>query len=301
MSGLFIGKSSDGIERVEQGSGDLALLAHGEGTEVMLQQINPGKNFSVYPADEDDVMEFFYIVKGSIVCEYLEEPVTLRAGDYFYVNRLKREVSFDSIDGVTLLYVTSSPLFHSISNELKELGKVVEKVEEKDIHTRNHGARVQDYSVKTAKRCGLSGIKLHYIAYAGMFHDIGKINVPDEVLLKPERLTAKEFEYIKKHPEDGKKLIQGTLIENLGDIIAQHHEKLDGTGYPNGLSGNQICLEARIISVADVYDAITTDRPYKKGLEPIEAICELKKYAGKYYDKEIVGVFENILREEGKI
>ncbi len=132
-------------------------------------------------------------------------------------------------------------------------------------------------------------------------HDIGKINVPDEILKKPGRLTDEEFEYIKRHPGDGAEMVKKTSYEYIWQIIEQHHERLDGSGYPHGLKGNEILIEAKIIAVSDTYDAMTTDRPYRKGLSPIQTVEELKRLSGIHYEKEIVDVMVDILIEEGVI
>ena len=135
--------------------------------------------------------------------------------------------------------------------------------------------------------------------FAAVYHDIGKINVPDAILLKPASLSEEEFEYIKKHPTDGRKLFEKTYLCDIGEIIEQHHERLDGSGYPFGLKDEEICIEAKIVAVLDSYDAMTSDRPYRKGLSAKIAMEELKRFAGIHYDKKIVEIFEEVLKEEG--
>lgn len=297
MKGYYSGNSLEGIESVIQDGGKLSLLARGGATEVMVSHIYAGKLFSVYPAEDEDTLEFFYILDGEV--ENRANHELLKKGDYFYMKALQETMSFEARCDVLLLYVSSQPLFHYLSDVIKEMNEIVRKVEDKDIYTRNHGSRVQNLGVKIARKLALPPEKIDTIAYAGMFHDIGKIHVPDAILLKPGRLTPEETEYIKRHPVDGRKMVQGTQLESLGDIIAQHHERLDGSGYPYGLVGDRILFEARIVAVADVYDAMTTDRPYKKGLEAAEALDELKKNAGSSYDADVVKALGAVLKDEG--
>ena len=299
MTHFFIGHNLQGIEKVSQDSGELTLLAKGGGTEVMMQRIHQDRTFSIYPSDDDNkVMEFFFVLDGYINTQVNGEVKSIEKGNYFYVYDLQEVLTFKTKTEATLLYISSQPLFHLLSNQLKEMTKIVEQVEEKDCYTRNHGSRVQVYTIKIAEKLRLSPEKIDDLAWAGILHDIGKINIPDEVLNKPGRLAPEEFEMIKNHPAEGKRMIEGTLLEYLSDIIAQHHERLDGSGYPYGLKADKILLGAKIIAVADVFDAMTTDRPYKKGMDHLSAIIELKGLTGIHFDPEIVKALEEILEEE---
>lgn len=302
MTQFFIGHNLQGIEKVSQDSGELTLLAKGGGTEVMVQRINPDRTFSIYPSDDHNkVMEFFFVLEGHITTKINDEVKSIEKGNYFYVYDLQEVLTFKTKTDATLLYISSLPMFHLLSNQLKEMTKIVAQVEEKDFYTRNHASRVQIYSIKIAEKLHLSPEKIDDLAWAGILHDIGKINIPDEVLNKPGRLTPEEFEMIKTHPAEGKRMVEGTLLEYLSDIIAQHHERLDGSGYPYGLKADKILLGAKIIAVADVFDAMTTDRPYKKGMDHLSAITELKGLTGKHFEPEIVKALEEILEEEKEL
>jgi HD-GYP domain-containing protein (c-di-GMP phosphodiesterase class II) len=141
--------------------------------------------------------------------------------------------------------------------------------------------------------------KLDNINMASYLHDIGKINVPGEILYKPSRLTDEEYEIIKKHPADGAKMVKDTYYSEYATIIEQHHERLDGSGYPYGLKEDEILLEAKIIAVCDTFDAMTDDRAYRKAYEPNYAMDQIKSLVNKHYDEEIVNAFEEVLKEEG--
>ena len=127
------------------------------------------------------------------------------------------------------------------------------------------------------------------------------MNTPIEILNKPGKLTKEEFEIIKKHPSDGADLVLETTYNYLAPIIEQHHERLDGSGYPRGLKGHEILLEAKIIAVTDTFDAMTEDRAYRKAFTPQYAMDELKRLSGSHYDPEIVDALESILKEEGTL
>ncbi len=152
-------------------------------------------------------------------------------------------------------------------------------------------------SSKIAKQLGVGEIELEQIDLAAQFHDIGKIGVPDSILLKPGRLTDSEFSAIKEHPLIGTNILSN--IEFLKDslsIILHHHENYDGRGYPYGISGPEIPLGSRIISIADTYDAMTSDRPYRKALPHEEAIQEIVRCKGKQFDAEIIEIALNVLQ-----
>jgi HD-GYP domain-containing protein (c-di-GMP phosphodiesterase class II) len=300
MQGLYLGQNESCLEKVTQGFSELSLIGRGDGTEIMIQKIEPQQIFFIEPSDSNETLEFFYILEGSINCERDRENVILNKGEYFYAHGLKETVSLKTISDVTLLYFSTEPFFHYLSKGIKELSSMVKNVEEKDIYTHNHGDRVRDYSLKIAKILGLSSDRLENIVFASLCHDVGKVFVPNEVLNKPGTLTEEEFDLIKKHPVDGAKMAQGTFMENLDEIIAQHHERIDGSGYPYGLKGDEILLEAKIIALADSFDAMTSDRSYRKAMEMEVAFKELKSLSGIHYDEKVVQALEEVLREENK-
>jgi HD-GYP domain-containing protein (c-di-GMP phosphodiesterase class II) len=298
MEGFYLGQNNKCLEIVTQESGALNLIAKGDGTEIMIQKINPQQIFFIEPSNLGETMEFFYILGGTIIFDKDEQTIILKQGDYFYAHGLRETVHLKTIDEVTILYVSTEPFFHYLSNGIKELNNLVKNVEKKDIYTNNHNLRVEDYSVKIAKKLRLSSERLENLIFSSTFHDIGKIFVPDEILNKTGRLTEEEFNLIKRHPIDGEKMAQGTFMENLSKIISQHHERIDGTGYPNGLKGDEILLEAKIIALADSYDAMTSDRSYRKAMDSSVAFKELKSLSGIHYDESVLKAFEEVLKEE---
>ncbi|HAV43221.1 TPA: HD-GYP domain-containing protein [bacterium] len=174
-------------------------------------------------------------------------------------------------------------------------------IEAKDPYTHGHSTRVTLYSLVIADQLGLSREIKENIRLAGILHDVGKIGIPVEILNKPSGLSKEEYDEIKKHPDAGSKIVEG--IEHLVKIvpgIRHHHERYDGQGYPDHLQKENIPLLGRILAVADAFDAITSDRPYRRAECTEVALDELRKHAGTQFDPEIVDAFF-LAYEQGKI
>lgn len=185
-----------------------------------------------------------------------------------------------SVLHIANLYNDADELF------LNTITALVAAIDAKDPYTEGHSQRVSDFSVAIAERLNLPPEMRHSIRIGALLHDIGKIGVPDTILTKPGRLTADEYAEIKKHPAIGASIIQGvSLLKDELPALAQHHEWLNGKGYPLGLSGDQISPIARIVAVADVFDAITSDRPYRPALDIESALEILRDKRGNHLDE----------------
>jgi len=181
------------------------------------------------------------------------------------------------------------------------IASLANAIEAKDKYTEGHNERVSRYSVALARAAGLSERDQKIIRMAGILHDIGKIGVPDKVLNKKGPLNDKEFSRILSHPQKGEKILEP--LRSLGgvrDAVLYHHERYDGKGYPLGLKGYQIPIIARIVAIADSYDAMTTTRPYRKGLSRDRAIEELQHKAGQMWDPDLVKIFVELLQNDKK-
>jgi putative nucleotidyltransferase with HDIG domain len=297
-NGLYLGKDTTCIEKTSQDFDSLCLIAKGDGSEIMFQDIEKDMTFCLDPSGSDATMEFFYVIEGEIFSESTSTKTTIHKGEYFYTKNLSETCYFKAVTNVKLLYVSTMPVFHYLSDRVKELKKIVKEVQEKDMYTLEHSLGVQDYALKIASALHWTKERKEVLYYATLFHDIGKIHTPIEILNKPGRLTNDEYEEIKKHPLAGAKMVEDTYFKNLSTIIAQHHERLDGKGYPYGLKEDEILIEAKIIAVSDCYDAMTSDRPYRKGLGPEIAAQELLRCSGTQFDPQIVDIFIAILKEE---
>lgn len=172
--------------------------------------------------------------------------------------------------------------------------------EYRDDMTGQHTLRVGRLSGLIAKRYGLTDPHAELIRMAAALHDIGKIGIPDHILLKPGRFEPEEFERMKGHTTIGASILEGssfTVLKLAGIIAESHHEKWDGSGYPGGLKGEAIPVEARIVALADFYDALTHERPYKRAWTPQEALAEIIKQRGIHFDPQVVDAFVDILNE----
>ncbi len=234
--------------------------------------------------------------------------------------------SFDSVGGAELLQIYAQQAASSINNAFlhslvniknEELNRTYDQlkqrymdtiqvlrlaVEAKDVYTRGHSDRVALYAMKIGRKFGLPEEELEFLRIAGIFHDIGKIGTSDEILLKKERLSAPEYEEIKKHPINGALMLSAvSMFQGIVPIVRHHHERFDGKGYPDGLKKDEISLQASIIAVADAFDAMMSDRHYRKHLSFEETRRQLISGSGSQFNPKVVDVFLHILGEDEEL
>jgi putative nucleotidyltransferase with HDIG domain len=184
---------------------------------------------------------------------------------------------------------------------LESLRAIIMSLEEKDSYTHGHSIRVAEYSVLLAEEIKLSEVEVREVELSALFHDIGKIGIPDNVLLKPARLTRAEFEIMKSHPVRSARILEKiSPLRNLIPGIKYHHERYDGLGYPDGLKGENIPLYARMILIADTFDAMTSTRPYRLALDKEIAFEELRRCAGTQFDPGLVESFIRGMRKQDR-
>lgn len=223
----------------------------------------------------------------------------------------------DNLDQLLLLIesalksVDQMRLINEINEELKDKNEELEQayldtigilrqtVEAKDPYTRGHSDRVSAYSVLIGEKLGLSEEELHTLKIGGLFHDIGKIGIPDSILLKESKLDDEEYSQIKKHPSIGAHILGDvSMFKDIIPMVLHHHERFDGRGYPSQLKGEDIPIIARIAAVADTFDAMTSKRSYRDAL-PLEVVkAEIEKCSGAQFDPNIANIFLNILKNE---
>jgi putative two-component system response regulator len=186
--------------------------------------------------------------------------------------------------------------------QVEILERLALAAEFRDDATKEHTHRVGEFSAKLAKRLGMPDDQVQLIRRAAPLHDVGKIAVPDSVLLKLGRLTSDEFDVIKSHTEVGARILSGShhpLLRLAEQIALTHHEHWDGSGYQPSMHGEEIPLVSRIVAVADVFDALTHARPYKKAWSVEDALAEIQRQRGHQFDPQVVDAFVELLREEG--
>ncbi|WP_053001192.1 HD domain-containing phosphohydrolase [Kosmotoga pacifica] len=192
--------------------------------------------------------------------------------------------------------------YRRLEQTLMETVRTISKItESRDSYTAAHQRHVAVIAMEIAKELGFSKDRLKWLYVAALLHDVGKVSVPSEILSKPTKLNIFEMELVKMHPETGYQILGDIPFPiNIAEIVRQHHERLDGSGYPRGLKGDEILLEARILAVADVLEAITNHRPYRPALGLEVALDELKRNSGKLYDPQVVDACLKAI-EKGKL
>lgn len=177
-------------------------------------------------------------------------------------------------------------------------------LDEKDKYTHGHSRRVTNFSLQLAEQITEQEIDFELLRLCGVLHDIGKIGVPDKILGKPDKLSAEEFAVIKKHPGQGAQILRPMTsdgrVAEISKIIKHHHERYDGKGYPDALRGEEIPFLSRIITIADSYDAMTSDRPYRKGMDVDSAIAEIRNNSGSQFDPYLAEKFVEFLEGQAR-
>jgi HD-GYP domain-containing protein (c-di-GMP phosphodiesterase class II) len=175
------------------------------------------------------------------------------------------------------------------------IGSLANALDARDPYTSGHSARVSEFACAIGRLLPLDRESLEQIRIGALLHDIGKIGISDQVLQKPGQLTREEFDIIKQHPSIGRRILEGVSgFEPYLASVELHHENWDGTGYPRGLAGEDVPLAARIIHIADAYDAMTSDRPYRRGMSHRRAMAILAECAGTQFDPHLVAAFQRI-------
>jgi putative nucleotidyltransferase with HDIG domain len=221
--------------------------------------------------------------------------VPLKQGDKLTFNAFIRDLS-ELSKHKEALEASELVIRESLIGTILAISKAVEA---RDPYTAGHQQRVSRLARSIAQKMGLDKELIEGIRMGAIIHDIGKIQLPAEILSKPGKLTEAEFELIKSHPESGFKILEDVKFPwPVADIAYQHHERIDGSGYPRGLKGDEICLEAKVIAVADVVEAMSSHRPYRPSLGMEMAIDEIKNHRGTKYDEACVDACVKLLAEE---
>ncbi len=246
-----------------------------------------------------------------LTAQYLAVPFTLN-GEIFGIIGLadKTDGAAFTADEVSLALTFAKKAAQRIENNalyevfynnlINTLKSLVNSIEARDSYTKQHSERVTDYALRIAETMGLGSEEQDALRFGGYLHDIGKIGVRDTILLKPDRLTDEERAEINLHP-----VIGGNIIKPLRffpkerELILHHHEHIDGTGYPDRLAGEAIPVSARILAVADAYDAMTSSRPYRQARTHTHAEAELRRCSRRQFDEEVVHAFLQVLKETG--
>ena len=283
MQGIYLNKYGSSLPDPKAG---LQLLCKCPEFEFMEQFIARDAVIWLVPAADPETVEFFFVHSGKIQLELDEGPRILSRGEFFFVKGLAHEVVLKSYEDTKLLYLSNRPMFEESSTFESYLYELIDEINQKDNYTYKHSHNVMRYSLKMFE-CMYPTIDnsqaiYNDMAIASLFHDAGKCNVPDEILKKKGRLDGEEMQYIFRHPMDSARILRQYYGERVAEIAGNHHERLDGSGYPYGLKSYQISPEAKILAVADAFDAMTSNRGYNRVKSPLEAAEELVGLPNKF-------------------
>lgn len=282
----------DGIQFYRNAAGETTagnepsahLLAKQGDLEVMLYRITGESVVWLYPASDPNAMEYFFIHEGGVDLALDDGLQSLGPGESFSVSGLTCDVPVKMHGDTQILYVTNCPAYESLAHIDESLKDLLTRINEKDHYTSRHSKAVLQYSLAIYDAMEDHGpdIPREDLAFAALFHDVGKCFVPVEILQKPERLEQAELRYILRHPIDSGRMLQPKFGEQIAEIARNHHERLDGSGYPRGLREEDISLSSQIVAVADSFDAMVSNRGYNVVKSFLEAAEELVSLPQQY-------------------
>lgn len=309
--GLQIRRAGASVETVYSSDGEVRLRLTEPGIELIELRLKAGDRLTLIPpaatnsnviplpATQQPNTEIYYVLEGLLRLEALEFE-HLKGGDIIIARNLEDATTFDVEHDARIICIATQPTFHEYSGVIRDLMRLAVDVELKDKGSAEHCKRVSGFAVRMGRQLGLSDDNLLLLDYGAYLHDLGKVKVPLEILLKPERLNKVEWEVIKKHPIYGREMVEGTAISNVGPIIEQHHERFDGSGYPYGLSGADILIESYLVAVADSFDAMTSNRPYHDASSQQHAVAEIKRGSNRFYPREVVEAFLSCVEDANR-
>jgi GAF domain-containing protein len=276
-----------------EGPGVIAWVAR-EGRAAFLPNVREDRRYLAGYQEIVSEIAVPLLAKGKVIGVLnveTDRPGAFTEATLEFLNTIAQQASV-AVENARLYEMLEQSYFDTVRT-------LVLAMDAKDPYTRGHSERVRRYAVETARLLGMSEEDTKPVSYAGLLHDIGKIGVREDILLKPGELTPDEFEEVKQHSVMGEKLVHNVaLLKGVGALIRSEHENYGGGGYPDGLFGEAIPLGARIIAVADAYDAMTTDRAYRHEMPIGVALDELRKCAGKQFDPKVVEALAKIVSEE---
>lgn len=265
----------------------LYLLARTPDMEIIRQTIRKGATVWLAPSEKFGAFEFFFVLSGELHLLLKDAPCILMPGDSFSLDGIMENIPIESVQESTLLYISNMPQFDGMADYQGNLNEMMRLVDKKDHYTYRHSHNVMCYSTALARKMATGQCETEDLVSAALFHDVGKFFIPDEILNKPACLTDEEYEIVKRHPLDSARLLEPKFGRRVAEIARSHHERLDGSGYPLHLKGEQIMLEGRIIAVADCFDTITSRRVYTRQSRSFEEAAEELASRPDLYDAAV--------------
>lgn len=298
MEGIeFNRRGAQGLPEDDTGAAT-TLLARHDNLEIMWQHIDGESIVWLTPAADPKAAEFFFIHAGGVELALDDGMVCLGPGESFTVSGLTRDIPVKILSEARILYVTNSPAFEAVRRFEESLIALLMRINEKDNYTYRHSGAVLRYSLRLydALETEVGSASRDDLAVAALFHDVGKCFVPVEILTKRAELESSEVRYILRHPVDSGRLLLTEFGDAASEIARNHHERLDGSGYPRGLRGEEISLLAKVVAAADVFDAMTSDRGYNVVKSFEAAADELCSLPDKF-DPVVTGALKKLVSE----
>lgn len=292
---LRLAHAPGALESVRARPLTIHLLAHGDGVEVIRQDVEAGALIGMRPEDGWTALEVFYVLTGRLRLQASGE--TFGPGDFISAHPVASTVLLEALEASSVLYVSSQPVFHLYSNDVQDLLKLAAEFEHRDGYTRDHCRRIQRMATAVGDALHLDSAQMYALSYGSYLHDVGKSQLPASLLGKPGPLSPEEWEVMKSHVTLGEAIVAAkSYLHPALPVVAQHHERLDGSGYPRGLAGEAIAVEARLVAVIDTFDAMTSARPYRPTPGVDAAVREIAKERGVTLDADVVDTFLYLLR-----
>lgn len=292
-----------GYPELHLGYADVILLGQWEGLSNALYSLHKGENLWVqFNLDTDvGVVEKYTLLNGTVEILYEGIRRNFQLGETINASQYEKIILFHALSDAEILIKTTVEIFEPDFFETQVLQEEADAIEKLDGYTYMHCNRIKNYSIEVWTELDMPKNLLQTLRWGAYFHDIGKLTVPLEILNKPGSLTAEEWDIMKAHTIEGAKMMRNHKVDMLRKsafIVEQHHERYDGKGYPFGLRGDEISLEASIVSVVDSFDAMTTERVYKKALPIKDAIQELIVGRGTQFNPKAVDAFLAVLEKK---
>lgn len=265
-------------------------LFQDENFQCIFYSLKKGETITITP-EPFSVSVMVYVLEGELFLQTRDHIETVNDHNSILISDPDISYTLTSSNFSKIMVITSSKVQNA--KDSKQYTDILKKVEHKDKYTYGHGYRVGRIAMRMAREYDLS-YDLISLGKAATLHDIGKINIPAEILLKPSKLTKEEFEIIKKHPLDSYQILREDYPDEVLIGVLQHHERLDGSGYPFGLKGDAISLNARIIAVADVFDAMTSNRNYHEPDSDDEVLQYLESHSN-IFDMRFVKILKELV------
>lgn len=261
----------------------------------IIMDIMPKGTVGFFYSPEPGMIDANYILSGKIeICD-IDETAVIESGDFYCLKEFDKYIMFQVLEDTKAIYINNRPYFSKFENQVSGLMQILTQLQDADGDTLQHCERVKTLCMGIAYHMKFDQTKLRILFYAARFHDVGKSKIPLDILIKPGRLTQDEYEQMKLHSQYTYEMVHEHYGTEIANAAFEHHEHLDGSGYPRHLKGDEISLTARIISVADAYDAMVVTRPYHKGKTVQEAITELWRCEGTQFDKTVIHALESYL------